>query len=348
MKRSPIILFAVVMFTFLQFATTPKFLSAQALPVAANFAAQGMPYDAFQELPSSQLEIGGGIIELAFAPGELTLPRAKVMGWITTSAQAVADYYGHFPVEHLRLLVIPRDGKGVISGTTYGYRGPAIKIVLGRDTREADLHRDWIMTHEMVHLAFPIMPDEHDWAAEGIATYVEPLARIGIGQLSAETMWGNLIDGLPKGLPRAGDRGLDRTHTWGRTYWGGALFFLLADIEIRQRTDNQRSLRDALRAINATGGNIGTDIPLARAFQIGDEATGVPVLTKLYQRMQSTPVDVDLDDLWQRLGVEHVEGRISFNDAAPLAAVRRAITARTQHKTALFPQSSTSLLPAAN
>ena len=44
---------------------------------------------------------------------------------------------------------------------------------------------------------------------------------------------------MPFGLPKEGDKGLDYTHTWGRTYWGGAIFCLLADIEIRQQTNNK-------------------------------------------------------------------------------------------------------------
>jgi hypothetical protein len=320
------LVFVLVALALLQFTPAPTAFSATIPHVAADFDTASMPYDAFDELPSTQLEIGGGVIEVAFAPGELTLPRARVMAWVTRAAQAVTEYYGRFPVEHLRLLIIPHLGTRVLSGTAYGYRGPAIKIALGHAVDEADLERDWIMAHEMVHLGFPFMPDEHGWAAEGIATYVEPLARIRVGQLRAEKMWNDLMDGLPKGLPRPGDRGLDRTHTWGRTYWGGALFFLLADIEIRQRTDNRHSLQDALRAINAAGGNIANDMPLTQAFRIGDQATGVPVLTELYLRMQATPVTVDLEDLWLRLGVNQVDGRIRYNDAAPLASVRRALT----------------------
>ena len=34
-----------------------------------------MPYDAFDRLPKTDLEIGGGTIHVAFAPGEMTLPR---------------------------------------------------------------------------------------------------------------------------------------------------------------------------------------------------------------------------------------------------------------------------------
>ena len=150
------------------------------------------------------------------------------------------------------------------------------------------------MTHEMVHLAFPSVPDEHHWIEEGIATYVEPIARAQVGDLSPEIVWRELVDGLPKGLPAPGDRGLDNTHTWGRTYWGGALFCLMADIEIHRRTNNRYGLQDALRGIVRAGGNMEHDWPLARALKAGDEAIGVPVLTELYDRMKATPITPDL------------------------------------------------------
>ncbi len=226
------------------------------------------------------------------------------------------------------MLVIPASGRGIRSGTTFGDRGAAIRVTVGRETQAEDLPRDWVMTHEMVHLALPDLAGEHDWLGEGIATYVEPIGRVQAGALPVEKVWSDLIEGLPKGLPRSGDRGLDRTPTWGRTYWGGALFCLLADLEIRQRTDNRRGLADALRAVNEDGGNVEVHWKIDRVLEIGDRATGVPVLRELYDRMKGTPVDVDLAHLWQRLGVKLDGQRITFDDAAPLASIRRAITAR--------------------
>jgi hypothetical protein len=161
--------------------------------------------------------------------------------WITTSAQAVALYYDGFPVSHLRLLLTPEPERaGVRFGTTFGGKHPLIKIWLGQFTDEEMLRHDWVMTHEMVHLAFPQVPEQHHWLEEGIATYVEPLARFGVGQVPVEKIWQDLVQGLPHGLPQPGDQGLDHTHTWGRTYWGGALFCFLADLEIRQRTTNRQ------------------------------------------------------------------------------------------------------------
>jgi hypothetical protein len=180
----------------------------------------------------------------------------------------------------------------------------------------------------MVHLAFPSVAERHHWIEEGTATYVEPIARVQAGILEPSKMWSDLIRDLPQGLPRPGDQGLDFTHTWGRTYWGGALFCLLADVEIHQRTYNQKGLEDALRGILAAGGNITEDWPLERVLRVGDEATGTHVLENLYEEMKNKPVIVNLASLWKELGVQRSQnGDISFADDAPLASVRKSITA---------------------
>jgi hypothetical protein len=288
---------------------------------------RGMPYEAFSTLPISRQEVGGGVIEVAFAPGPLDLGHQLLLDWIVTSARAVTAYYGRFPVRRVRVLVIPGSGRGIRFGTTYGYRGAAIKVTVGRETQAEDLSRDWVMTHEMVHLALPVLVGDHDWLGEGIATYVEPIGRVQAGSLPVEKVWSDLVEGLPKGLPKPGDRGLDRTPTWGRTYWGGALFCLLADIEIRQRTGNRHGLEDSLRAVNEDGGNVEVRWKIERVFEVGDRATGVPVLRELYDRMKATPVDVDLAHLWTQLGVKADGATITFDDGAPLASIRREITA---------------------
>jgi hypothetical protein len=285
-----------------------------------------MPYAAFDRLPLTRLAVGGGEIAVGIAPGRLTLPRATLLDWIERSARAVAGYYGRLPAPVLRLLVVPGPGRGVGGGRAWGHGGAAVRITLGAEATETDLARDWVLVHELTHVALPSVARRHHWLEEGLATYVEPLARARAGLLDPEQVWVDLVAGLPKGLPAPGDRGLDHTPTWGRTYWGGCLFAFLADVEIRRRTDNRRGLEHALRAILAAG-NIETSATLPPLFAIGDRATGVPVLEELYTRMKDTPAWVDLDVLWRELGVRVEDGRARFDDAAPLAAVRRAITA---------------------
>jgi hypothetical protein len=288
---------------------------------------QGIQDLASSDIPGFRMTIGGSVIDVTFTSGALETPLAAVRNWISASACAVTTYYGRFPVKHLHLLIVLVEGqRGVLSGRTLGYGGASTRVLVGQLTTEEDLKRDWVMTHEMVHLAFPSVAEEHHWIEEGIATYVEPIARVEAGDLEPRSVWHDLVEGLPKGLPQAGDEGLDHTHTWGRTYWGGALFCTLADVEIRDRTNNRHGLQDALRAILAAGGNMETSWPLERALMVGDKATGVSVLTELYQQMKAKAVQCNLAGLWDNLGVESL-GEVSFNDQAPLAAVRRAITA---------------------
>jgi len=139
-------------------------------------------------------------------------------------------------------------------------------------------------------------------------------------------MWYELVRDLPQGLPASGDRGLDHTHTWGRTYWGGALFCFLADVQIHQRTNNQKGLEDALRGILDAGADINRDMSLDDALALGDRAVGGTDLKTLYDNMKDKPVDVDLPALWEKLGVKIVGKEVQFIDTAALSATRTAIT----------------------
>jgi hypothetical protein len=98
-----------------------------------------MPYDAFDKLPKTDLDVPSGVIHVAFAPGDLALPKSRILQWVTESARAVSLYYGRFPVKSLRLLFVPVDGGGVQGGTTWGYRGGAIRIPLGREVTVDEL-----------------------------------------------------------------------------------------------------------------------------------------------------------------------------------------------------------------
>jgi len=280
--------------------------------------------------PIESLSIGGAAINVEIQPGDLSLPRARVLDWVRRSACAVTEYYAGFPVRNVRVKIAPMsEGKGVLFGRTVLIdQTPVIRVGLSRFATDSSLREDWVMTHEMVHLAFPSVPDDHHWIEGGIATYVEPIARAQVGDLSAETVWRELVDGLPKGLPAPGDRGLDNSHTWGRTYWGGALFCLMADIEIHRRTNNRYGLQDALRGIVRAGGNMQHDWPLVRALKAGDDAIGVPVLMELYDRMKATPVTPDLSAMWRDLGVRPSGDSVVFDQGAPQASIVRSIMAR--------------------
>jgi hypothetical protein len=281
-----------------------------------------LPYAAFGPLRRVSLE--GGHVEVALLPGAFREP-ALITPWVERSARAVEGYYGRPPVPRIMVLVRPVEGDSIGFGSTMGSSGAAIDMAVGRDIDEHALRDDWVLVHEMIHTAFPDVTREHHWLEEGLATYVESLARARAGLVSVDRVWADWIKGMPHGQPEAGDQGLDRTHTWGRTYWGGALFCLVADIEIRARTNDQRSLDDALRAILAEGGSIAVSWPIERVLDVGDRATGVAVLRELYTRMAPRAERVDLAALWKRLGVAKRAEMVVYDEGAPLASIRRSL-----------------------
>ena len=277
---------------------------------------------------TSTLLIGGSKIDVVVESGELKVTQAELLHWVQDAAEAVAAYYGRYPLPQVHLRIIPGNGNGVGHGQTFGYDGGLIKIRVGGETPASKLASDWMLTHEMVHLGFPSVADKHHWIEEGIAVYVEPIARIQAGQMTAAQMWSDLVRDMPQGLPEPDDEGLDHTHTWARTYWGGALFCLVADIEIRRQTQNRKSLQDALRGILDAGGDIRNEWELQEALKVGDKATGTSVLSGLYAKWSDRPVDVDLAAMWKQLGIAPDGKKVRFIEDAPLAAIRRAITER--------------------
>ena len=277
-----------------------------------------------------RLNVGGAILQVDFATGALDLSDDVILRRIQTAARAVTIYYGKFPVPRVRIFIIPvADRSGVVQGTTWGDVGgwPSFtRIRLGQHTTQQELSADWTITHELVHTAFPTLPDDQHWMEEGLATYIEPVARVQAGELPAKQIWSDMLDGMRKGEPEPGDQGLDRTHTWGRTYWGGALFCLVADVHIRVATNNRKGLQDALRAIIVAGGTIDHEWPLTRALQIGDQATSTNILTGMYRTWSISPIKIDLEELWGQLGVRRNGEGVEFSPSAPYAKIREAIT----------------------
>ena len=265
---------------------------------------------AAEEPTTRTIEAEGASVSVEFQSTDFEHGMAPVVTWIERSMAIVAHYYGQFPAKQLRMRVTLGDGSRVRHGTTYGMPVPFIRLQLGRDVTAEELHEDWVLVHEMVHLALPEVGDDHLWLTEGLSTYVEGIARVQAGELRAERVWGELMRSMPNGLPAAGDKGLDHTHTWGRTYWGGALFCLLADVEIRKKTANRFGLRDAMSAVlRSKAAVFRTTWPIDRVLKIGDEATGTTVLRDLYAQMKDKPMSPDMDELWKQLGIRHERRR---------------------------------------
>jgi hypothetical protein len=263
-------------------------------------------------------------VEVAAAPA-LGLSDDEIARWVRAEAGAIGAYVGR-PVDDRVLVLLAPGTSEVTRGKTLASGGASVLVRVGSTVSPQSLLDDWVLAHELVHVAFPMVEAGHGWFGEGLATYVEPIARARAGLLSTEKFWADLVEGLPDGLPAEGDPGLDGSESIGRVYWGGALYFLLADLEIREATRGARSLDDAVRGVIAACGGGESVASLDRVIDAGDRAVGGSTLRALYDRMGRRPERVDLGALWGRLGVVKTGASVRFDEGAQLAAARSAIT----------------------
>ena len=275
-----------------------------------------------------QSQLLGSTICVSIDDASLMKQQPLLRAWIERSAHIVADYYGQFPAPLVDIRLDGTDGSGIGGGRTTNDSGLMIEIRVGRAATAESLASDWVLVHEMVHLALPEVGRSHAWLAEGLATYVEGVARAQYGNRDIADVWAEDRHSMPGALPREGEGGLDQSPAHRRIYWGGALYCLQADVAIREQTANRVGLQTALRAVLRETGGYANDVEIAEVLRIGDAATGTHVMDELYQQVRSTPQTPNLDLLWTQLGVPADPRTQPFDDHAPLAAIRIAITAK--------------------
>ncbi|MFO0550477.1 MAG: hypothetical protein U0271_18930 [Polyangiaceae bacterium] len=291
------------------------------------------PYAAMGSLRTSRLAVDGGVVDVVHVGAVPDVGDARIDAWVREAAENVAHFTGRFAIGRALVIVVGERGDNIGKGTTLGNGGASIIVHVGTGVSEAELHDDWIMTHEMVHVSMPGLASRHAWLEEGMATFAEPVARADLGRLTPENVWSEWFHMMGKGQPQEGDGGLDGTSAWGRLYWGGAAFWLLADVGIVEATSGRRSLRDCMRHVVSLGGNVSVRWTAQRFLEACDEGAGTHVVVPLYEEMSQKPVTVDLDALFARLGVKGAFRGVSFDDAAPDASTRRHIVAGTRPQT---------------
>jgi hypothetical protein len=274
---------------------------------------------------AADLVLEGARVHLDFEPAQFSGGAQPLDSWVRRSAHIVAGYYGGFPVSALTVRIVAVEGGGVHGGKTFANPDAFIRVQAGSAVSTPELESDWVLVHEMTHLALPDTGEEHAWLSEGIATYVEGIARVQAGNRTQIDVWTEELHSMPRGLPQVGDAGLDHTHIWGRTYWGGAMFCLRADVDIHRRTHNRFVLQDALRAVLRESGGLSADWPIERVLRTGDAAVGTRSLEDLYAQMKDSAMAPDLMSLWRELGVEPAGDTVRLDEHAPLAEVRAAI-----------------------
>jgi predicted metalloprotease with PDZ domain len=291
-------------------------------------------YTAFGEIRASRLPVSGASVEVALLGPPLAMTDRAALEWVRNGAGCLEGFFGRFPADATVFVVPVAGADQVVFGRTLSLAGASVVLLFGAETRAETAHDDWVVVHELFHLGTPTFVGEGHWLEEGLATYYEPILRERAGWMSEADLWKHFVDQMPRGVrsaesaPRIEDR-----DDIDSTYWGGALFALLADVRILQETRQARSLDDALRASLARVGNTTHQARVQDFLRTCDEATGTRALARLYAEFAEQGEPVDLDALWRSLGIERSAGNgpVVLRDDAPLAPVRRAIATGGKH-----------------
>lgn len=298
---------------------------------ATAFSREG--FVGFSRRPLVALPVEGATLTVA-GIDTARAERDAYQGWLRDSARLVAGLYGTFPVTAAQILLVGR-GAGrdpVRFGLTSSASGASVLFFVDRDATADALRPDSTAAHEFVHLGQPVMPDADAWLAEGLAVYYEHVLRARAGVITPAAAWTVLHQGFARGRadrtgrPLADDAAaLRRDDHFSRVYWTGAAFALLADVALRERSSNARSLDDAVRAVHACCGDRARVFAGAEVLARMDALADRPVVSELARAIAGTEFP-SLDALYERLGLRVVGDRVELAPA-PDAALRDAIMA---------------------
>lgn len=245
-----------------------------------------------------QSEITVAVLDDGFAMDD-----AAITAWITRFAGLVGRYWGGFPADTLLVAVTPHRRVNDPFGRVRGGGGATLLMRISKQDTPQFLHeRDWVLTHELIHVGAPFAPARRPWFMEGMATYLEPLIRGLGGAIPRQAVWDEWARAMPTGAAAFNTEGLDGR---GHPYWSGALFFLLAQYETAKlgRADG---LAPCFRAFRSRLGDASQRTNIHALMRICDEALGAPVMSDLYRR-HAKPTDFDIRPLWKALGIKRGE-----------------------------------------
>ena len=263
-------------------------------------------------------------LTLALPTGTALTPEVMT-AWVDAVAEGNRRFWGRSPAQHGLVVLVPSPRGGVPFGRVLSLGGSVVTVLVGKGAIARDLYDDWVLVHEFLHLGSPMMRDKGPWLNEGIATFYEPVLRARAGWKSEDEVWREWISQMPRGLPAMTDVGLSNAGRGG-IYWGGAVFVLMAEIELLQASHGKYGFSHCLRQILADGGDATTKWLTARLLQSCDKAIGQDVLNPLAQRHMTKGSVMSLDEIWQKLGVTLSEdGKITYDDSAELAWLRPLI-----------------------
>ena len=265
---------------------------------------------------------------------------APTVDWVREAAKNVALAYGRFPNPAARVVVFPmgsspwHSDSPVYFGRVVRDGGETVELLIDPGKPTSAFYADWTATHELSHMMLPFLRSEQRWLSEGFAQYYQNVLLARAGRYAPRDAWQNLHDGFERGRSSAPElspnqaAGGSERNSRMKIYWSGAAIALMADVELRRRSNGAESLDDVLDqfqrcCLPAQGTWSGPKL-----FAKLDSFLREPLFMDLYRRYADSPGFPDVRPLLRRLGVTVRRGQVRLEDDAELAEIRAALTAR--------------------
>jgi len=294
----------------------------------------------FGQFESSIVTVAGVQLRIDLLRTREKVALAPTVEWVREAAQNITMVYGRFPNPAARVVVFPmasspwRSDSPVYFGRVVRDGGETVELLIDPSKPKEAFLADWTATHELSHLMLPFLRREQRWLSEGFAQYYQNLLLARAGRYSQRDAWQRLYDGFERGrasAPRLSPNqatGGGERNTRMKIYWSGAALALMADVELRRRSNGAESLDDVLSRFQACC------LPSQRAwsgkdlFAAFDSLLDEPVFAGLYRQYADTAGFPDVRQLLLRLGVTVSNGEVHLESDAELAEIRAALTAR--------------------
>jgi hypothetical protein len=267
--------------------------------------------------------------------------------WVRATAENVAATYGRFPNPNASILLIPSGGQawGSDSAVSFGRLvrdgGETIELMINQNRPIGEFYKEWTPTHEFSHLMLPYVDQEQRWISEGFAQYYQNVLLARAKQQSVEHAWQKIYDGLERGRESAPGMSPNDAATGSmrntrmKVYWSGASIALMADVELRLRSNGKESLDTVLGRLQQCCLPSASSWSGKELFGKLDQLLEQPLFLDLYRQYADADDFPDARPLLARLGVSLRDGQIAIDPTAELSDIRDAITydAMTHHDT---------------
>jgi hypothetical protein len=282
--------------------------------------------------------VSGARLRIVLLGSERGVQLEEFVDWIRFTAENVAKTYGRFPNPNASVILNPvnRWGWGGNRAVSFGRvirdGGEVIELMINPKRPIAEFYSEWTPIHEFSHLMLPYLDREQRWISEGFAQYYQNLLLARANQHSARDAWQKIYDGLERGSesapgasPNDAASGSMRD-TRMKVYWSGASLALMADVELRRRSDGKDSLDSVLGQLQHCCLPSTHSWSGAELFRKLDEFVAEPLFMDLYRKYADADDFPDARPTLERLGISSRNGQVVLDDSAVLSGVRIAIT----------------------